>query len=179
MFISSFVSSFARLDYHHHITRSGCNTLLCLLVLLSPCWAAIAKQSDKAAATLMDMRSAYFRDQSGALQDMLPTIAGHPLEPLAAYWTLKSRLEEATEVEVQAFFKRYSGSYYEDRLRNDWMLLLGKRQDWAALQAAHRAFRMNDDPDLTCYAWHATLALGQAAASSGALAHTTNNHVVS
>ena len=177
MFIRSFVSSLARLDYHLRLTRSGCSTLLCLLVLLSPCVEAMAKQSDKAAATLMDMRSAYFRDQSGALQDMLPTIAGHPLEPLAAYWTLKSRLEEATAVEVQAFFKRYSGSYYEDRLRNDWMLLLGKRQDWVALQAAHRAFRMNDDRDITCYEWQAQLALGQAAAPSASPLITTKTLV--
>ena len=177
MFIRSFVSSLARLDYHLRLTRSGCSTLLCLLVLLSPCVDAMAKQSDKAAATLMDMRSAYFRDQSGALQDMLPTIAGHPLEPLAAYWTLKSRLEEATAVEVQAFFKRYSGSYYEDRLRNDWMLLLGKRQDWVALQAAHRAFRMNDDRDITCYEWQAQLALGQAAAPSASPLITTKTLV--
>jgi soluble lytic murein transglycosylase len=177
MFIRSFVSSLARLDYHLRLTRSGCSTLLCLLVLLSPCVDAMAKQSDKAAATLMDMRSAYFRDQSGALQDMLPTIAGHPLEPLAAYWTLKSRLEEATAVEVQAFFKRYSGSYYEDRLRNDWMLLLGKRQDWVALQAAHRAFRMNDDRDVTCYEWQAQLALGQAAAPSASPLITTKTLV--
>ncbi len=177
MFIRSFVSSLDRLDYHLRLTRSGCSTLLCLLVLLSPCVDAMAKQSDKAAATLMDMRSAYFRDQSGALQDMLPTIAGHPLEPLAAYWTLKSRLEEATAVEVQAFFKRYSGSYYEDRLRNDWMLLLGKRQDWVALQAAHRAFRMNDDRDITCYEWQAQLALGQAAAPSASPLITTKTLV--
>ena len=177
MFIRSFVSSLARLDYHLRLTRSGCSTLLCLLVLLSPCVDAMAKQSDKAAATLMDMRSAYFRDQSGALQDMLPTIAGHPLESLAAYWTLKSRLEEATAVEVQAFFKRYSGSYYEDRLRNDWMLLLGKRQDWVALQAAHRAFRMNDDRDITCYEWQAQLALGQAAAPSASPLITTKTLV--
>ena len=177
MFIRSFVSSLDRLDYHLRLTRSGCSTLLCLLVLLSPCVEAMAKQSDKAAATLMDMRSAYFRDQSGALQDMLPTIAGHPLEPLAAYWTLKSRLEEATAVEVQAFFKRYSGSYYEDRLRNDWMLLLGKRQDWVALQAAHRAFRMNDDRDITCYEWQAQLALGQAAAPSASPLITTKTLV--
>ncbi|UFS55634.1 lytic transglycosylase domain-containing protein [Comamonadaceae bacterium M7527] len=133
--------------------------------------AAPAKAVD-GANVLMDMRTAYYRNQSSALQDMLPTIKGHPLEPLAAYWTLKSRLEEATPTEVSDFYKAWPDSYYEDRLRNDWMLLLGKRQEWAALLEAHRHFRMNDDRDISCYVWQAQLATGQAAASGVAPALT-------
>ncbi|MCK7495608.1 MAG: hypothetical protein MZW92_34815 [Comamonadaceae bacterium] len=33
--------------------------------------------------------------------------------------------------ELEAFYARWSGSYVEDRLRNDWLLELGKRRDWA------------------------------------------------
>lgn len=133
--------------------------------------AAPAKSVDSA-DVLMDMRTAYYRNQHSALQDMLPTIKGHPLEPLAAYWTLKSRLEEATPEEVGDFYKAWPGSYYEDRLRNDWMLLLGKRQEWPALLEAHRHFRMNDDRDIACYVWQAQLATGQAVASGVAPALT-------
>jgi hypothetical protein len=57
-------------------------------------------------------------------------VRGHALEPWAAYWELKARLNEATSQEVQAFMQRYAGSYQEDRLRNDWLLLLGQRRDW-------------------------------------------------
>jgi hypothetical protein len=36
--------------------------------------------------------------------------------------------------EVQDFFARYPGTYQEDRLRNDWLLLLGQRRDWDHLR---------------------------------------------
>ena len=47
---------------------------------------------------------------------------------------------------------RWSGSYVEDRLRNDWLLELGKRRDWANFTREFPRFRMNDDREVTCYA---------------------------
>lgn len=135
---------------------------------------AAPAKTGHSADVLMDMRTAYYRNQRSALQDMLPTIKGHALEPLAAYWALKSRLEEATPADVGDFYKAWPGSYYEDRLRNDWMLLLGERKDWPALLEAHRHFRMNDDRDISCYVWQAQLATGQAAAAGVAPALTPN-----
>ena len=40
--------------------------------------------------------------------------------------------DTATPQEVQDFLTRYAGTYQEDRLRNDWLLLLGQRRDWTA-----------------------------------------------
>jgi soluble lytic murein transglycosylase len=62
-------------------------------------------------------------------------------------------LNEALPEEVQAFLTRYAGSYQEDRLRNDWLLLLGDRRDWTTFAAEHPKFRMGDDRDVRCYAW--------------------------
>ncbi|MEO5661381.1 MAG: transglycosylase SLT domain-containing protein, partial [Polaromonas sp.] len=53
---------------------------------------------------------------------------------------------------VQAFLARYAGSYQEDRLRNDWLRLLGQRRDWAAFAAEYPNYRMNDDREVRCYA---------------------------
>ena len=47
---------------------------------------------------------------------------------------------------------RYAGTYQEDRLRNDWLLLLGQVRDWAAFIAEYPLFRMNDDREVRCYA---------------------------
>ncbi|MDO8717733.1 MAG: transglycosylase SLT domain-containing protein, partial [Polaromonas sp.] len=77
---------------------------------------------------------------------------GHALEPWAAYWELKARLNEASPQEVQGFMARYVGSYQEDRMRNDWLLLLGQRRDWAGFAAEYPNFRMNDDREVRCYA---------------------------
>jgi soluble lytic murein transglycosylase len=77
--------------------------------------------------------------------------AGHPLAGWVAYWELGSRLYEAQVDEVEAFYTRWSGSYVEDRLRNDWLLELGRRRDWPAFSSDMPRFRMNDDREVTCY----------------------------
>ena len=51
-----------------------------------------------------------------------------------------------------AFAERWRGTYVEDRLRNDWLLELGRRRDWANFNAEFPRFRMNDDREVTCYA---------------------------
>jgi soluble lytic murein transglycosylase len=54
--------------------------------------------------------------------------------------------------EVEAFYTRWAGTYVEDRLRNDWLLELGRRRDWAGFSRDFPRFRMNDDREVTCYA---------------------------
>ena len=75
------------------------------------------------------MERAFGRGQSARLTQLLPAAAGHPLLAYAEYWELKARLENASTAEIQAFLQRWQGSYVEDRLRNDWLLLLGKNGD--------------------------------------------------
>jgi soluble lytic murein transglycosylase len=58
-----------------------------------------------------------------------------------------------SRLELDAFYARWPGTYVEDRLRNDWLLELGRRRDWANLVSAeYPRFRMNDDREVTCYA---------------------------
>lgn len=76
---------------------------------------------------------------------------GHPLLPWVEYWDLGGRLPDAKTEEVDAFFERWRGSYVEDRLRNDWLLELGRRRDWAAISREYPRFRMNDDREVTCW----------------------------
>lgn len=76
----------------------------------------------------------------------------HPLAMWVDYWELANRLGEAQQAELDAFYARWGGSYVEDRLRNDWLLELGKRRDWVNFRAEFPRFRMNDDREVTCYA---------------------------
>ncbi len=103
--------------------------------------------------TVLEMGQAFRRGDKARLTALLPQVRGHVLESWAAYWELNSRLNEASQQDVQAFLTRYAGSYQEDRLRNDWLLLLGDRRDWTTFAAEHPQFRMGDDRDVRCYAW--------------------------
>ena len=74
----------------------------------------------------------------------------HPLAPWAGYWYFLSRLGEAPAAEVDEFLARWPDSYVADRARNDWLLELGRRQDWATFLRIQPAFRMNDDREVSC-----------------------------
>ena len=76
----------------------------------------------------------------------------HPLALWVDYWELGNRLAQAQQPELDTFYARWSGSYVEDRLRNDWLLELGRRRDWANFTREFPRFRMNDDREVTCYA---------------------------
>jgi soluble lytic murein transglycosylase len=75
-----------------------------------------------------------------------------PLAPWVDYWELTNRLSEVSSDEVEQFYVRWSGSYVEDRLRNDWLVEVGRRRDWDAFKRDYPRFRMNDDRSVTCYA---------------------------
>ena len=76
----------------------------------------------------------------------------HPLAPWLDYWELNNRLGEAGQAELDAFYARWAGSYVEDRLRNDWLLELGHRRDWANFRRDHASYKMQDDREVACYA---------------------------
>ena len=114
-------------------------------------WPA-AVQSQTGDALIVEMNQAFKRGDKKKLTSLLPQAKGHALEGYAAYWELKARLPEASGQEVQAFYSAYPGTYVEDRLRNDWLLLLGQRRDWAAFAQEHPNYRMNDDKEVRCYA---------------------------
>ena len=102
-------------------------------------------------AVITDMAQAFKRGDRKRLSALLPQAKDHVLEPWAAYWELRARLDEASNAEVRAFLTRYAGTYQEDRLRNDWLLLLGSRRDWTNFVDEHPSYRMRDDRELRCY----------------------------
>jgi soluble lytic murein transglycosylase len=77
--------------------------------------------------------------------------SGHPLAPWADYWVFQLRQVEAGPSEVDAFLARWPDSYVADRARNDWLLELGRRQDWGTFLRIQPTFRMNDDREVSCY----------------------------
>jgi soluble lytic murein transglycosylase len=127
---------------------------------MSPASVAQAAPPD---SVILDMREAFRRNDRTRLAALLPQARGHALEPWAGYWELKARLEDATLADLQGFAARYPGTYQEDRLRNDWLLLAGKRRDWAGFVAEYSRFRMRDDPQVRCYAVAADVATGKPA----------------
>ena len=103
-------------------------------------------------ATILDMAQAFKKGDRKRLTALLPQVRGHILEPWAAYWEQRLRLDEMTALDMQVFGSRFPNTYQEDRLRNDWLLLLGQRRDWATFADEYSRFRMADDREVRCYA---------------------------
>ncbi|WP_287878534.1 MULTISPECIES: lytic transglycosylase domain-containing protein [Acidovorax] len=133
-----------------HLLRAILTPLVAAAVLAIA--APLVQAQNRGDDTLLEMQQAFRKGDRRKLEQLLPAARGHALEPWAAYWTLKARLDEAAPQEVQAFLQRYAGSYQEDRLRNDWLLLLGQRRDWSQFAEHHPQYRMSDDREVRCYA---------------------------
>ncbi len=102
---------------------------------------------------VVDAREAFDRKDANKLEALrlVAQAQGHALTPWVDYWALTSRIAGVTHDEAQAFMTRWRGRYVEDRLRNDWLLELGRRSDWQALASEYPRFRMNDDREVNWY----------------------------
>ena len=123
-------------------------TILASLAILLTGGAQAQSRDD----VLLEMQQAFRQGNKARLAQLLPQAQGHALEPWAAYWELRARLDTAPPEEVLQFLARYAGTYQEDRLRNDWLLMLGQQRRWELFAQEYPKFRMNDDREVRCYA---------------------------
>ena len=124
--------------------------ILIVLVSLAVVGAAGAQSADD---TLVQAREALRKRDGVQLSAARQALqrANHPLTQWADYWELNNRLATARQVDLNDFDARWPGTYVEDRLRNDWLLELGRRRDWGNFRVEFPRFRMNDDREVTCY----------------------------
>ena len=114
--------------------------------ILSPT-AALA-QSD---ADLIVAKNAFERGDWRRLDAIAPALAGHVLERYVRYWQLKSRLDEASPEDVQSFMTRFPDGPLAERMRVDWLKVLGKRGDWSRFALDYPP-PGGEDTELACYA---------------------------
>jgi soluble lytic murein transglycosylase len=125
--------------------------LASLAIVLAGCVQA-QPQNQARDEVLLDMQQAFRQGNKAKLAQLLPQAQGHVLEPWAVYWELRNRLDTANPAEIQQALARIAGTYQEDRLRNDWLLLLGERRQWDLFAQEFPKFRMRDDREVRCYA---------------------------
>ncbi len=82
------------------------------------------------------------------------------LLPYVQYWALSKRLKDASADEIRDFIGRNTDSALSDRLRGDWLRLLGQNQDWVTYRNEFPLL-VKTDSSLQCYAVRARLAAGE------------------
>jgi soluble lytic murein transglycosylase len=90
-------------------------------------------------------------------------IEGHVLMPWVEYWRLSLNLDDAQTNEARAFLAKYGNTYVAERLRGDWLKVLGKRADWKEFER-EAADYARDDLEIRCYAWLSRLSRGDESA---------------
>lgn len=124
-----------------------------LLAMLWPALGHAAPEDD-----LLGARDAFNARNAARLNDYAQKLRGSPLEAFTRYWQLSLNLDQAAPAEVQAFLDDYPDSFLSDRLRGEWLKVLGKQQNWTLFSTQYPLL-VNEDTDLTCYALQARLAL--------------------
>ena len=137
---------------------------LAALMIVCPGFAmGAATRADRMDEAVLLARDAFRTGNSLALARALPLVRGHLLEPYVEYWQLRTRLEDRGADEVRDFLARRDGSYIAERLRADWLRVLGKKGDWETFRA-ERPKLVNEEPDIACYGLQERYRSGDASA---------------
>ena len=105
--------------------------LLLLPLLLATAFTHAQTAKSSVDDTFLALREAANRNKAAEVDRLAAQIpASYPLYAFAEYCKLKVRQPEVSDAAIKAFLERYDGQFVADRLRNDWLLMLGKRGDW-------------------------------------------------
>jgi soluble lytic murein transglycosylase len=106
---------------------------------------------DDAFLALRDASRANNADKAELLAS---TLSDYDIPSYVDYYRLKPLIKDlvAPQADIRDYLSRYDGSAIADRLRNDWLLELGKAGDWATFDEQYPQFVLDDDTQLKCYA---------------------------
>jgi soluble lytic murein transglycosylase len=111
--------------------------------------------------TFLLLREAARQDDAAKANALASRLPNYAIASYVDYYRLKPRLRDASSEEVRAFLRRYEGTAIADRLRNDWLLELGRMRDFANFEREQPLFVLNDDTQVKCYALLARVLKGE------------------
>ncbi len=116
--------------------------------------------------TFIELRDAARKNDVQRTQQLSGSLSNYPYLDYVRYFQLKPqmfdkgnepRADSSVDDEVRAFIKAYDGSAIADRMRNDWLLVLGKRKDWNQFDREYPKFVLDDDTNVKCYSLQSRL----------------------
>ncbi|HEY3599474.1 MAG TPA: transglycosylase SLT domain-containing protein [Paraburkholderia sp.] len=117
----------------------------------------------------VQLREAARNNDPGRAAQLAAMIPGYPAPSYLEYFQLKPQLFDssghpridAPDAPVLAFLQKYDGQAIADRLRNDYLVVLGARHDWRNFDDQYARFVLNDDTQVKCYALESRAAHGE------------------
>ncbi|EEO28717.1 lytic transglycosylase domain-containing protein [Oxalobacter paraformigenes] len=139
------------------------NVLLLIIALaMVPCAEASVDLATTSVQdeTFRQLREAARKQDASRAARLADSLRDYPVPSYVDYYLLKSDLPHASEAEVDAYLSRYKGSAIADRLRNDWLLILGQNGNWDSFDKHYPLFELDDDTQVKCYALMSRAAKG-------------------
>ena len=117
----------------------------------------------------IQLREAARNNDAGRAVQLAAQIPNYPAPGYIDYFTIKPQLfdsqgharVDAPDEPVLAFLQRYDGQAIADRMRNDYLTVLGARHDWRNFLDQYSRFVLNDDTQVKCYALEARASRGE------------------
>jgi soluble lytic murein transglycosylase len=122
------------------------------------------------------LRDAARNNDAARAAELAARLGNYAIPSYVDYYRLRPRISSAPEQEIRDFLARYDGSAIADRLRNDWLLELGRARNWFLFDEQYPQFVLNDDTQVKCYALMSRALKGEdvAAAARGVLVAPQN-----
>ena len=124
----------------------------------------------------IDLREAAKRNDVFRAQQLASSLVNYEFDDYVTYFRIKPQLfdgsgnarsDTSADSLVSTFLNQYQGTALADRMRNDWLLVLGRRKDWINFDAEYAKFVLDDDTAVKCYALQSRLAKGESADKIG------------
>ena len=118
----------------------------------------------------IDLREAARKNDVFRTQQLSANLVAYPFDDYVTYFRIKPQLFDSSgsprgdysaDAQVITFLNQYQGTALADRMRNDWLLVLGKRKDWARFDLEYAKFVLDDDTQVKCYSLLSKLSQGE------------------
>ncbi|WP_116139716.1 lytic transglycosylase domain-containing protein [Trinickia diaoshuihuensis] len=115
------------------------------------------------------LRQAALGNDPARAAQLAAMIPNYPAPSYLEYYQLRPQLFDgggharidAPDEPVLSFLQRHDGEAIADRLRNDYLVVLGARHAWKDFDAQYARFVLNDDTQVKCYALESRAAHGE------------------
>ena len=149
--VRNFRFPFARLLLAGTVAVLSCTSAFALQLTTSP-------DDDQ---RFLALRDAAGREDAKRVTELASQLSAYPIPSYVDYYQLRAHLRTASGTEISDFLARYANSAIADRLRNDWLLMLGRQGNWAKFDEQYPLFVLNDDTQVKCFALLSKFKQGQ------------------
>ncbi|NML32002.1 lytic transglycosylase domain-containing protein [Paraburkholderia antibiotica] len=117
----------------------------------------------------VQLREAARTNDAARAAQLASMIPNYPAPSYLEYFQIKPQLfdsggharVDAPDAPVLAFLQKYDGQAIADRMRNDYLTVLGTRHDWRNFDQQYAKFVLDDDTQVKCYALESRASRGE------------------